>query len=134
MSEQNKASEIKMDSNDLYREEIFTDRKMGTIRVMTPISDDGATDISRPVLYLGQTQIMTPMGTLPIAFEIDAQSLSEAVSKFGDGAKQAIDHTMDELKELRRQAASQIVIPEAGGGGGFSGPGGMPGGGNIQFP
>jgi len=34
---------------------------------------------------------------------------------------------MDEIKELRRQAASQIVIPEAGGG--------MPGGGGkIQFP
>jgi hypothetical protein len=120
-------SEIKMDSNSLYREEIFTDRKMGTVRVMTPVTDDGATDISRPVLYLGQTQIMTPMGTLPISFEIEASSLTEAVSKFGAGAKQAIDQAMDELKELRRQAASQIVIPEAGGG--------VPGGGGkIQIP
>jgi len=121
--------EIKMDSQTLYREEVYTDRKMGTIRVMTPVSEDGATDISRPVVYAGQTQIMTPMGTLPIAFEIDASSLTEAVSKFGEGAKQAIDHTMEELKELRRQAASQIVIPEAGGG-----MGGMPGGGKIQIP
>jgi len=121
--------EIKMDSQTLYREEVYTDRKMGTIRVMTPVSEDGATDISRPVVYAGQTQIMTPMGTLPIAFEIDASSLTEAVSKFGEGAKQAIDHTMEELKELRRQAASQIVIPEAGGG-----MGGMPGGGKIQMP
>jgi hypothetical protein len=119
-------SEIQMDSNSLYREETFTDRKMGTVRVMTPVTDDGATDISRPVLYTGQTQIMTPMGTLPIAFEIEAESLSEAVSKFGDGAKQAIEQTMDEIKELRRQAASQIVIPEAGGG--------LPGGGKIQIP
>lgn len=124
-------TEIKMDSTTLYREEIYTDRKMGTIRVMTPVSDDGATDISRPVVYAGQTQIMTPMGTLPIAFEIDASSLAEAVSKFGEGAKQAIDQTMEEIKELRRQAASQIVIPEAGGGGG--GMGGIPGGG-IQIP
>jgi len=121
--------EIKMDNQTLYREEVYTDRKMGTIRVMTPVSEDGATDISRPVVYAGQTQIMTPMGTLPIAFEIDASSLTEAVSKFGEGAKQAIDHTMEELKELRRQAASQIVIPEAGGG-----MGGMPGGGKIQMP
>jgi len=123
-------SEIKMDSNTLYREEIFTDRKMGTVRVMTPVTDDGATDISRPVQYLGQTQIMTPMGTLPISFEIEASSLTEAVSKFGEGAKLAIDQTMEELKELRRQAASQIVIPEAGGGLG----GGVPGGGKIQVP
>jgi len=124
--------EIKMDAGALYREESYTDRRMGTIRVMTPVSDDGATDISRQVLYLGQTQIMTPMGSLPIAFEIDANSLAEAVEKFGEGAKLAIEQTMDELKELRRQAASQIVIPEAGGGPGFSG--GMPGGGKIQMP
>jgi len=128
-----KEPEIKMDANTLYREETFTDRSMGTVRVMTPVTDDGATDISRPVLYLGQTQIMTPMGSLPIAFEIDADSLSEAVKKFGDGAKQAIEQTMEELKELRRQASSQIVIPESGGGGaGF--PGGVPGGGKIQVP
>lgn len=132
MSNQDNTHEIKMDSNALYREESFTDQKTGTLRVLTPVTDDGATDISRPVLYVGQTQIMTPMGTLPIAFEIDAESLSEAVTKFGDGAKQAIERTMDEIKELRRQAASQIVIPE-GGGGGFP-PGGMPGGGKIQIP
>lgn len=132
MSKQDNTHEIKMDSDALYREESFTDNKTGTLRVMTPVTDDGATDISRPVLYLGQTQIMTPMGTLPIGFEIDAESLSEAVAKFGDGAKQAIERTMDEIKELRRQAASQIVIPE-GGGGGFP-PGGMPGGGKIQIP
>jgi len=125
-------TEIKMDGAVLYREETYTDRRMGTIRVMTPVSDDGATDISRSVLYLGQTQIMTPMGSLPIAFEIDASSLSEAVNKFGDGAKIAIEQTMEELKELRRQAASQIVIPEGGGGAGFSG--GVPGGGKIQMP
>ena len=123
-------NDIKMDSATLYREEVFTDRKMGTVRVMTPVTDDGATDIERPVIYTGQTQIMTPMGTLPIAFEIDANSLSEAIAKFGEGAKQAIEQTMEEIKELRRQAASQIVIPEAGGGG-FGG--GVPGGGKIQL-
>lgn len=120
-------NEIKMDSNSLYREEIYTDRKMGTVRVMTPVTEDGTTDSSRPVVYTGQTQIMTPMGTLPIAFEIEASSLGEAVSKFGEGAQQAIEQAMEELKELRRQAASQIVIPEAGGGG-------LPGGGKIQMP
>jgi hypothetical protein len=99
--------------------------------VMTPVGDDGATDIERPVVYTGQTQIMTPMGTLPIAFEIEANSLSEAIANFGEGAKQAIEQTMEELKELRRQAASQIVIPEAGGG---SFGGGLPGGGKIQVP
>lgn len=123
---------IKMDDKALYREEIYTDQKTGTVRVMTPVTDDGATDISRQVIYMGQTQIMTPMGSLPISFEIQAESLAEAISKFGDGAQQAIAQTMEELKELRRQAASQIVIPGAGGGGDFGG--GMPGGGGFQIP
>jgi hypothetical protein len=123
-------TEIKMDSNSLYREETFTDHKMGTVRVMTPVTDDGATDISRPVMYLCQTQIMTPMGSLPIAFEIEAESLAEAVQKFGSGAKLAIEQTMEEIKELRRQSASQIVIP--GSGGEFGG--GAPGGGKFKLP
>lgn len=125
--------EIKMDNETLYREETFTDRKMGSIRVLTPVTDDGATDIQRQVLYVGQTQIMTPMGTLPITFEIEATSLAEAVTRFGEGAKKAIEQTMEEIKELRRQAASQIVIPEAGGSGGLGGAGGLPGGGKIQL-
>ena len=33
-----------MDPSSLYREEMFTDRKMGAIRVLTPIKSDGAPD------------------------------------------------------------------------------------------
>ena len=41
---------------------------------------------------------------------------------------------MEELKELHREAASSIVLPEAGGGG-LGGMGGIPGGGGkIQLP
>ena len=43
-------TEAKMDPASLYREEIVTDRKVGTLRMMTPISLDGATDLSRPIL------------------------------------------------------------------------------------
>ena len=31
-----------MDAKSLYREEIYTDRKMGTLRVMLPVTADGA--------------------------------------------------------------------------------------------
>lgn len=130
MTEQN-ATEISMDSANLYREELVSDRKMGTLRILRPIKTDGTEDASRDVVYVGQAQIMTPMGALPLAFEIEAASLQEAIGKFGDEAKKAIDNTMEELKELRRQAASSIVIPEAGGG--LPGAGGLPGGGKIQF-
>lgn len=126
--------EIVMEVSELYREEVFTDRKVGTIRVLTPVTAEGETDTSRTVSYSGQTQIMTPAGALPINFEIEAQSIGEAASKFGDAAQEGIQQTLKELEEMRREAASSIVVPGAGGMGGMGGPGGMPGGGKIQMP
>ena len=124
----------KMDASSLYREEVVTDRKVGTIRVLTPLKSDGTTDASRAVLYIGEAQIMTNVGALPINFELDASSLGEAVAKFADAARDAVERTMKDLQELRRQAASSIVVPQ-GGMGGLGGPGGLPGaGGKIQIP
>jgi hypothetical protein len=121
-----------MDPAALYLEEVFTDRRIGTIRRLTPMKPDATMDVARPVLYVGETQVMMQqVGTLPIAFEIPAATLEEAAKKFGDLAKEAIDRTMRELQELRRQAASSIVVPQGGlppvGGG-------MGGGGKIQMP
>lgn len=131
-----KMTEPKMDAGNLYREETFTDRKVGTIQRLTPIKSDGSTDSSRKELYVGQAQLLTAMGALPISFEIEAASLKDAVDKFADAAKVAVDRTMKELQELRREAASSIVLPGGGGmpGGGIGGPGGLPGGGKIKFP
>jgi len=125
-------TEARMDATALYREEIYTDRKVGTIRVLVPVKSDGSPDPARNLLYSGETQILTNAGPLPINFEIDAQSLEEAARKFADLAKQAIERTVKELQELRRQAASSIVIPQGGMGGiGGAGPAG---GGKIQLP
>jgi len=125
-------NEIKIDPKALYLEEIFTDRRVGTIRRLTPVGKDGARDQGRAVLYVGETQVLTPAGALPIAFEIGAGSLEEAAEKFGQLAKEAIERTVKELQELRRQAASSIVVPQ--GGLPPMGPGGMGGGGKIQMP
>src|SRR5262245_6438320 len=122
-------NEIKVDPKQLYLEEIFTDRRIGTIRRLTPVGKDGERDQSRAVLYVGETQVLTPAGALPIAFEIGAGSLEEAAEKFGGLAKEAIERTVKELQELRRQAASSIVIPQGG-----MPPMGGPGGGKIQMP
>jgi hypothetical protein len=127
------APEPKMDSQDLYREDIYTDRRVGTIRVMTPVKPDGTPDPSRPTSYVGQAQVMTPAGALPLTFEIDAKTLTEACDHFADGAKMAFEETMKELQELRRQQASSIVIPEAGAASALTGQG-MPPRGKIQIP
>jgi hypothetical protein len=128
------APEPKMDSQDLYREDMFTDRRVGTIRVLTPVKADGTPDSSRAASYVGQAQIMTPAGALPLSFEIDAKTLAEACEGFAEGAKLAFEETMKELQEMRRQQASSIVIPEAGAASALTGQGGLPPRGKIQIP
>jgi hypothetical protein len=123
-----------MDPGSLYREEIFTDRKIGTIRVLTPVTGDGATDAGRQILYVGETQLLTQAGLLPLVFEIEAASLADATEKFGAGAAAAVERTRHELEELRRQAASSIIVPDRlPGDFGGGPPGGLPGGGKIRL-
>lgn len=131
---QSKTPDPQMDANALYREEIFTDRKIGTIRRLTPTKSDGSTDTTRQVLYVGEAQIITQVGTLPLNFEIPAQSLQEAVTKFGPTTKQAIERAMQELQEMRRQASSSLLIPQPGAPIGPGGLPGVPGGGKIKLP
>ncbi len=116
MSSAAEGRQATMDSTQIYREETFTDRKVGTIRRLTPVSADGTADAARPVLFIGQAQVMTPMGAVPISFELDADSLDVAIQKFGTAAEQAVQQTMRELQEMRREQASSLVIPDAGGG------------------
>jgi hypothetical protein len=119
-----------MNPQDLWLEEVFTDRRVGTIRRMTTVDGNGARDASREVLYIGETQVMMQqLGALPINFVLEAKSLGEAAKIFAAAAKAAIERTMRELQELRRQQASSIVVPQ----------GGLPpmppgGGGKIQMP
>ena len=120
----------RMDAAALYREEVFTDQRVGTIRRMTPVKSDGSDDPSRAVLFIGQATVMTPMGSLPLSFELDAQDLEAAVSQFGPAAQQAIEDAARELQEMRRQAASSIVIPDAG----AAAIKGIGGKGGIQIP
>jgi hypothetical protein len=128
------ALDPKMDVNDLYREDMYSDRKVGTIRVLTPVKADGTPDPARATSYVGQAQIMTPAGALPLSFEIDAKTLAEACERFADGARVAFEETMRELQEMRRQQASSLVIPDAGTASALSGAGGLPPRGKIQIP
>ena len=126
------AADMQMDVANLYREDTYTDRKLGVIRCMTPVTGTGETDASRTVLYMGQAEIMTGMGAVPINFEIEAKTLGEAVSGFAEAAQKGIERTVQQINDMRRQQASQLVVA----------PGNMPGlkgdprggGGKIQMP
>lgn len=133
MADRPGTTDIAMDAEALYLEESFTDRRVGSIQRLTPMTRSGQRDHARPVLFLGQTQIMTPAGALPLTFEIEAGSLEDAVAQFGDRAEEALHDTMKRLEELRREAASSLIVP------GSSSPlGGPPGGGmgrgGIKIP
>jgi hypothetical protein len=140
MAQQRADADITMDGANLYQEEIFTDRRVGTVQRLTPVTGAGTRDQSRAVLFVGQTQVLTPAGALPLSFELEAETLEEAVAKFGDAAQEALASTLRRLDELRREAASSLIVPGSGQapGGGFGGPGGGglggPRGGGIQIP
>jgi hypothetical protein len=119
-----------MDADGLYREDNFTDRRVGAIRRLTPVLPDGATDPARQVLFIGQAEIMTNMGPVPINFEIEGPTLAEAVNGFAPAAQVAIERTMQQIQEMRRQQASQLVVPQ----GPVPGITGGRGGGKIQMP
>ena len=122
------AATPQMNPTELYREEIFTDRKVGTIRQLIPVRPDGKTDPGRQLVFVGQAQLLTAVGTVPLTFEIEASSLEQAVEGFAEAAQQAVERTVDDLEQLRREAASSIIIPEPGAGGL-----GGPGSGKIQL-
>src|SRR5215472_18339460 len=98
MAAQNDLPDVKLDPAGLYKEETFTDRRAGTIRRLTPVTVDGATDPSRPVLFSGQTQLLTPAGVLPLVFEIEANTLEEALRKFPEGVRLALEQAIDEAR------------------------------------
>jgi hypothetical protein len=123
-----------MDAAGLYREEMFTDRKVGAIRRLTPVTPQGETDSARPVLFIGQAEIMTNMGPVPLSFEIEGKTLDQAIVGFSAAASVAIERTVQQIQEMRRQAASQLVVPQGGMPNlGAGGPGGRSGG-KIQIP
>lgn len=124
--------DAQMDLASLYREDTYTDRKLGVIRCMTPVTGDGLVDTSRTVIYLGQAEIMTNMGPVPINFEIEAKTLGEAVQGFAAAAQQGIERTMAQIQEMRRQQASQLVVAPGNMPGLKDGP--APGRGKIQLP
>jgi len=132
-SDPSRISDMTMDAASLYREEIYTDRKVGTLRVLQPVKSDGSPDTLRKTVYQGEAQLMTNMGPLPISFDIDAATLADAIASYPEATKAGVERAMREIQEMRRQASSSIVLPPAGA---TIGPGGTlgGGGGKIQMP
>lgn len=125
MSEQLSQMDLSLDQANLYREEVITDLRAGTLRRMIPVLPSGERDPERDILYHGATQVMTQAGALPVNFDIVAESLEDAIAQYGDAARQGVEDTIKRLEEMRREQASSIVVPGQGDGAG--------GGSGLQF-
>lgn len=89
---------IRMDPDNLFREEIFTDGKVGAIRRLIPVNPDGTEDRNkRGVLFMGNTQLLSPTGQpVPIQCTIEAKTLEEAVKKFPEAVNLMVERIMAE--------------------------------------
>jgi len=107
-------TEIKINLQNLYKEEAFTDLKVATIRRLTPVKPNGEPDKAREVLFVGQTQLVTPHGPVPLSFPIEAKNLQLALEKFPEVMDQFMAKIMEEAREMQRQEQSRIIVPETG--------------------
>jgi len=107
-----KITNIKMNPDNLYREESFTDLTYATIRRLTPIKLDGSPDESREPLFTGMAQLMSPNGPIPVQCVIEgAKTLSEAVDKLPDAIEKAVQAMIAEAQQMQREESSRIVLP-----------------------
>lgn len=106
-------SEIRIDDSSLYREEVFTDLRVGSIKQLTPVTKDGNRDLARPLVFVGETQLMSQVGPLPVQTRIEAENLEVAIERFPAAIQTAVEAMIDEVKEIQRKEMSRIVVPGA---------------------
>jgi len=104
--------QMAMDPNNLYKEELFTDFKVGRIRQLTPVRIDGGPDKNRKIVFIGETQVrISSSDIVPVQCDIDARTLMEAVEKFPEAVHQQMERMVKEAQELKRQNESRIIQP-----------------------
>jgi hypothetical protein len=111
--EQQQPTELKIDRGNLYKEESFTDLKVGIIKRMTPVRPDGSEDKTRKALFVAQTSLMTPSGPFPIQAVIQAKELQQAIKKFPEAMKAAMERLAEEAKKYKDQEQRRIEKPES---------------------
>ena len=114
-NEQNTESiEFSVDRQNLYRQESFTDLKVATIRRLTPVKPDGSVDKTRKTIFIGETNILTPNGPLPLQAVIQAKQLQQAIKNFPAAMQVAMDKLAEEVKKMKEKQNSSIIAPGGG--------------------
>ncbi len=108
----NNSIDFSIDRSNLYKEESFTDLKVGNIRRLTPVKSDGSEDKTRNTIFVGQTNLMTPNGPLPIQGVIRAKELQQAVKRFPEAMEDAVERMMEEAQKMKDQQGSEIITQQ----------------------
>jgi hypothetical protein len=103
--------ELRVDRSNLYREETITDLKVASLKQLIPITENGDRDLGRKPVFVGQTQLMSQMGPLPVQAQIEADTLGEAMDAFPKAMQEAVEQMIEEAREAQRREASRIVTP-----------------------
>ncbi|MGD8881425.1 MAG: cytoplasmic protein [Desulfobacterales bacterium] len=111
--EHNEPTELKIDRSNLFKEETYTDLKVGMIKRMTPVKADGSVDKTRKSVFVGQTSLMTPNGPLPIQAIIQAKELQQAIKKFPEAMQASMERLAEEAKKYQQQQKGQIEKPDS---------------------
>jgi hypothetical protein len=114
-----KENKVRFNQQNLHQEEVFSDLTVGSIRRLTPVKPNGEPDKTRPILFVGQSQIYTQQGPMPVQFPIDAKNLPLAMEKFPAAMEEFVAHLVEQAKEMQRQEQSRLIVPggsTAGGG------------------
>jgi hypothetical protein len=106
-----KEKKVKFNQQNLYLEEVFSDLTVGSIRRLTPVKPNGEADKNRVILFVGQSQIYTQQGPMPIQFPIDAKNLQLAMEKFSEAMEDFVAHLVEQAKEMQRQEQSRLIVP-----------------------
>lgn len=106
--------DIQVDTANLYREEQFTDLKIGTIQKLVPVTADGDDDPSREPMFIGQAQLMSQMGPIPISAPLEGTTLSAACAEFPAALEKAMEKLAEEAQRRQIEEASRIVVPGQG--------------------
>lgn len=106
-----------VDRNNLYREVMFTDLKVASIKKLVPIHPDGSDDKSRPTVFIGETQLMTPGGPLPIHAHLEADTLEKAMDNFPRAMERSFREMVATLQRMQQEQekeerdGSRIIVP-----------------------
>lgn len=106
--------DFQVDKTNLYREISVTDLKIANIRQLIPMNVDGTDDTSRETIFIGNTQLGTPQGPIPMQAKLEATTMEEAMDQFPQAMELETQKVIENFKRMEAQQKnekSNIIMP-----------------------